>query len=144
MAGEKVAEEKVAGAKVKLARAFAQRCAAFLALAALTLQLVLSFAHIHRHDLAFSRFDQLSVASVKHARSHPQAARQLPSRLADDEEHCTICFSSFLLASSSIPDAPLHPALRGFGDIDRSAKPVFTIPFQPRRAAFLSRAPPAA
>jgi hypothetical protein len=48
----------LAGAKMMLARAFARRCGAYLALAALTLQLALSFAHVHKHDLVFSGFDR--------------------------------------------------------------------------------------
>jgi hypothetical protein len=36
------------------ARGFARRCAAYLALAALMLQLALSCEHVHKHDVAFS------------------------------------------------------------------------------------------
>ena len=130
-----------------LVRAFAWRCSAYLALAALTLQLVLSFAHFHVHDVAFAKVGYANVdpaASAKHAWGRLQASRQLPSGLADDDEHCTICFSSFLLSNSSIPDAPRHPESPEFGDIDRSLNSVFDIVFEPRRAPFLSRAPPIA
>jgi hypothetical protein len=127
-----------------LVRAFVRRCGAYLALAALTLQLVLSFAHFHVHDVAFSKLDhaKIAAASVKHAWSQLEASQQLPSGLADDEEHCTICFSSFLLSNSSIPDAPRHPVLVEFGDVDRSFNFVFDIIFDSRRAPFFSRAPP--
>ena len=133
----------LAGAKVKLVRAFAGRCGAYLALAALTLQLVLSFAHFHIHDVAFAKVGHPSIdaASVKHAWSRTHASQQLPSGLADDDEHCTICFSSFLLSNSSIPDAPWHPTSLEFGEIDRSFS-VFDIVFEPRRAPFRARAPP--
>jgi hypothetical protein len=128
-----------------LERDFARRCGTYLALAALTLQLVLSFAHFHVHNVAFSKLDhsKIAAASVKHAWLRLEASQQFPSGLADDDEHCTICFSSFLLSNSSIPDAPRHPASLEFGDVDRSFS-VFDIIFEPRRAPFFSRAPPVA
>jgi hypothetical protein len=132
----------LAGAKMIFARAFARRCGAYLALAALMLQVALSFAHVHRHDLAFSRFDR-SDASVRHAWSRQQAAEQLPSRLADDDDRCPICFSGFLLSNSSLPDAPVSRHSLQFDEIDRAFNPVSNRVFQPRHAAYLSRAPPA-
>ena len=134
----------MAETKVALVRVFVRRCGAFLALAALTLQLMLSFAHFHVRDVASAKigYDNIAAASVKHAWSRLEASQQLPSGLADDEEHCTICFSSFLLSNSSIPDAPRHPALIEFGDVDLSFNSVFDIVFEPRRAPFFSRAPP--
>jgi hypothetical protein len=134
----------LAGAKIILARTFARRCGGYLALAALVLQLALSFEHVHKHDLAFSGFDRSDVVSVRHARSAPQAAEQLPARLADDDDHCPICFSGFLLANSSLPDAPAHLRPPQFAEIDRALNPVSDRVFQPRHAAFLPRAPPAA
>jgi hypothetical protein len=122
---------------------FAQRCGAYLALAALALQLVLSFAHVHKHDFAFSRAAPVAVASTTHVRSLRQAAGRHRLRLATDDEHCTICFASFLLANSSIPDAPAKPQLPEWGSLDRSPGFVSAIVFKPRRAAFSSRAPPA-
>jgi hypothetical protein len=134
----------LAEAKVALVRVFVRRCGAFLALAALTLQLMLSFAHFHVRDVASAKigYDNIAAASVKHAWSRLEASQQHPSGLADDDEHCTICFSTFLLSNSSIPDAPRHPALIEFGDVDLSFNSVFDIVFEPRRAPFFSRAPP--
>ncbi len=129
-------------AKVMLARALVQRCGACLALAALMLQLVLSFAHFHTQDLAFAKRGEAAVAGVGHLASQQKATKRLPSRLADDDDHCTICFSSFLLSNSSMPDAPANPPLPEFAELDRSVISVFEIPLRPRRAAFLSRAPP--
>jgi hypothetical protein len=133
----------LAGAKMIFARAFARRCGACLALAALMLQLALSFAHVHKHDLGFSGFGRSDVVSVRRAWSTQQAAEQLPSRLADDDDHCPICFSGFLLSNSSLPDARAHPHQLQFAEIDRALNPVSKRVFQPRHAAFLSRAPPA-
>jgi hypothetical protein len=126
------------------APAFARRCGAYLALAALVLQLVLSFAHIHKHDLAFSgvgRSDAVSAISQAKLR---QVAERLPARLADDDDNCPICFSGFLLSNSSLPDAPAGPNPLQFAEIDPAFNPVSDQVSRPRHAAFLSRAPPAA
>jgi hypothetical protein len=130
----------LAGAKT----IFARRCGACLALAVLILQLALSFAHVHKHDLAFSGFDRSDVMSVRHAGSTQQAIRQLPARLTDDDDHCPICFSSFLLSNSSLADAPANPRSLQFAEIDRAFKPLSDSVFRARYLAFLSRAPPAA
>ncbi|MGO8908153.1 MAG: hypothetical protein ACLQDM_02315 [Bradyrhizobium sp.] len=128
---------------MRLARAFAQRFAAYLALAALSLQLALSFDHVHKHDLGFIGVDRADAISVKHARPGLQVAERLPARLADDEEHCPICFSNFLLANSSLPDAPVNPHSLQFAVVDSSLSPVSDRVFRSRHASFLSRAPPA-
>ena len=125
-------------------RAVIRRCGAYLALAALTLQLALSFGHVHKHDLALSRLDLAGVASVAHARSARQAVEQLPSRLAGDDDHCPICFSGFLLSNSSLPDPAANQRSLKFAEIDRAFNPAAYRVFQPRHAAFQSRAPPAA
>ncbi|HWX58962.1 hypothetical protein [Bradyrhizobium sp.] len=132
----------MAGAKPIAVRAFARRCGTFLSLAALTL-LALSFVQVHKHDLAFSGFDRSDVLSATHVRATQQAAEQLPSRLADDNDHCPICFSSFLLSNSSVPDPPSNPHSLHFAEIDPEFNPVSDRVFQSRHAAFLSRAPPA-
>lgn len=132
----------LAGANIATARLLAQRCGAYLALMALMLQLALSFAHVHKHDLASSGFDRTEIASVGHDRSTLQALEKLLSRLADDEDRCQICFSSFLLANSSLPAAPAHPHSLQFAATDRAFNPVSDRIFRQRRAAFLSRAPP--
>jgi hypothetical protein len=126
-----------------LARAFARRCGAYLALAALTLQLALSFAHVHKHDLVSSGFGRTDVVNVAHGRPGLQVAEQLPARLADDDDHCPICFSGFLLSNSSLPNALAHPHSLQFPEIDLTFNPVSDWAFRPRHAAFLSRAPPA-
>jgi hypothetical protein len=127
-----------------LARAFARRCGAYLALAALTLQLALSFGHVHKHDLAVPGIDRTDAVSVVDARPGLQVAEQLPARLADDDDRCPVCFSGFLLSSSSLPDAPANPHPLQFAEIDRALNPVSDRVFRPRYAAFLARAPPSA
>jgi hypothetical protein len=108
------------------------------------LQLALSFAHIHRHDLVSSGFHRADVVSVKHARSTRQAVEQLPPRLADDNDRCQICFSTFLLSNSSLPDGPAKQRSLQFAEIDRAFNLVSDGVFRPRHTAFLSRAPPTA
>jgi hypothetical protein len=88
------------------ARAFVWQCKAYLALAALTLQLTLSFAHTHRHDLAVPRIGRADSVGVAQARGGLQIAERLPARFSDDEDHCPICFTGFLLSNSSLLDAP--------------------------------------
>ena len=131
------------GTKVTLSRVLARRCGSYLALLALTLQLALSFAHVHKHDLVTSGFDRNGVVSVEYARSTLQAAAQLPARLADDD-YCPICLSNFLLSNSSIPHTPANERSLQFADIDRAFNPASDWVFQSRHAAFRSRAPPAA
>jgi hypothetical protein len=126
-----------------LARGFARQYGACLGLAALMAQLVLSFAHVHKHDLAFLGIDRSDVVSVGHAQSARQAVGQLPSPLAGDDDHCSICFSGFLLSNSSLPDAPANPRKMRFAEIDRAFNPVTNWVFWARHAAFQSRAPPA-
>jgi hypothetical protein len=127
-----------------LPRVFARRCGASLALAALMLQLTLSFAHVHKHDLVSAGFDRTDVVSVKHARSTRQVVQQLPSRLADDDDRCQICFSTFLLSNSSLPAAPANQRSLQFAQIVPAFNPFSDRFFRPRHTAFLSRAPPAA
>jgi len=75
--------------------------------------------------------------------SYTMAVEPVGSALAA-LDHCPICFSGFLLSNSSLPDAPAHPRLLQFPEIDLTFNPVSDRVSQPRHAAFLSRAPPAA
>ncbi|QQO22668.1 hypothetical protein JJB98_23490 [Bradyrhizobium diazoefficiens] len=127
-----------------LSRAFARQYGAYLALAAVLLQLALSFAHVPKHDFVLSASDSSDVVSVGYARPTLQAAEQLPARLADDDDHCPICFSNFLLSNSSIPDGSANQRSLQFAEIDRAFNPVSDLMFRSRHAAFRSRAPPAA
>ena len=53
MSGYEGKASALAEADGLLLRTFARRCGVYLALAAVTLQLALSFGHVHRHDLAY-------------------------------------------------------------------------------------------
>jgi hypothetical protein len=122
-------------------RTLARRCGVYLALAALTLQLGLSFGHIHRHDIidpnaAYSRSDVIGSRQA----SKLELSKQLSSGLADDE-NCPICFSTLLLSTSFIPDPPRHSPSFEFEHVSRFPDHVFDIVFS-SRAPFQSRAPP--
>lgn len=125
-------------------RTFARRCGVYLALAALTLQLALSFGHIHRHDIVYPGFaySKSKVIGGGQASKMLEVRKQLPSGLVDDDEHCLICFSTLLLSTSFISDGPQHRPSSDFKVIDRFFDRIFDIVFGPDRSPFQSRAPP--
>jgi len=127
-----------------LLRAFARRCGVYLALAALTLQLALSFGHIHRHDHAYPglAYSKLGVLAGSQALVKLNLSKRLPSPLADDEENCPICFSTLLLATSFVPDAPQSSPSSDFKGADRLFDRTLVLIFGSDRAPFQSRAPP--
>ena len=116
-----------------------RRWSTWLALAAMALQLVLSFGHIHLKKLA-SDFVIASVTTSK-APSSQQNPTQHPANQADD--FCAICANIHLASWSFLPDAPLLPVPHASRTIEHFGH--FTFVFiSPRRAAFQSRAPPLA
>jgi hypothetical protein len=136
-----------------------RQCGACLALLALTLQLALSFGHIHAQDLHIQDFHiqdfhsqylagrdtHRATADAASAWRRPIKARaeaRLPTKLADDDENCPICFSGFLLATSFIPDAMQPSTSPDFTDARRSLPPAFDGVLKTHRAPFQSRAPP--
>jgi hypothetical protein len=133
----------LAEADAFLLRRLARRCGIYLALAALTLQLGLSFAHIHRHDIAnanaaYSRRDV--IGSWQAAKL--EASDQLSSGLADDDGNCPICFSTLLLSTSFIPVVARYSPSAEFSYVDRFFGRIFYTVFDSYRAPFQSRAPP--
>lgn len=140
-----------------LLRTSVQRSGVYLALAALMLQFALSFGHMHARDLlgpnaaAYSRSGTAEVWHGKasdnnawHKSDRLEASTQSPWRLADDDDHCPICFSTFLLGTSFIPDAVQPPLPSQFADIDRLIASAFNGLVQSQRGPFQSRAPPIA
>jgi hypothetical protein len=125
-----------------LLRTLTRRCCVYLALAALTLQLGLSFGHIHRHDIinpnaAYSKRDVVGgLQAAKLGVSKP-----LSSGLADDDENCPICFSTLLLSTSFIPDPPRYSPSFEYKHVSRFFGHISDIVFS-SRAPFQSRAPP--
>ena len=116
-----------------------QQCGSWLALAAMALQLVLSFGHIHLEKLA-SGSAITSVAASK-APSSQQNPAQRPANEASD--FCAICATIHLTSTSFLADAPLLPVPFASRTIEQFTYFTF-IAVSPQRAAFQSRAPPVA
>jgi hypothetical protein len=105
----------------------------------MTLQLVLSFGHIHLETPA--RGSALARLAASTAPSSEQNPAHHPAHEATD--FCAICATIHLASSSFLPDAPLLPAPSASRTIEHSG--FFNFIFiSPQRAAFQSRAPPLA
>jgi Protein of unknown function (DUF2946) len=117
-----------------------RRCGSWLALAAIALQLVLSFGHIHLDGLASSSSVVTSVAASETPSSQQNPAHH-PANEADD--YCAICATIHLASSSLLLDVPLLPVPLASRTVEHFGN--FTFAFiSPQRAAFQSRAPPLA
>ena len=117
-----------------------KRHGAWLALAAMALQLVLSFGHIHLEDFGGRGSDLTSVIASKTLSAHQDPAGH-PANDADD--YCPICAVIHLAASSFLPDAPVLPVPFAFSSAEHFTHFTF-VSLALRRAAFQSRAPPLA
>jgi hypothetical protein len=116
---------------------------ACLALAALALQLIVSFGHVHLDGVV--RGSPAVAAAGTSGKSTLQASRQAPAQnpVDDADGYCAICASIFLASTTFIPPVPQLPVPVGFERIAHSFSVAFGIT-APRRVAFQSRAPPAA
>jgi hypothetical protein len=119
-----------------LLRSFTRQCGAYLALVALTLQLALSFGHLHARDL--------SVSGIAFAKAHAAGGWQSPSNLDDDGDLCPVCFSGFQLSTSFVPDAVRPPVSFAFEHIDRVLLSSIELVADERRTPVQPRAPPVA
>jgi hypothetical protein len=132
-----------------------------LGLFALTLQIVLSFGHVHLGDLRHST-DRLSVAGKQSVPSDPlrqpisdstdrlsvagkQSVPSDPLRqpISDADEYCAICATIHLAATSLLPQAP-QLSVPFAVQLVEHANLIPSTSLSPRRAAFQSRAPPLA
>jgi len=107
-----------------------------LALFALAVQFVLAFGHIHHEDIYGPARSAAAIAAAV-----PDGSQPLPANHSDD--YCAICATMSLLGNSFVaaaPTLPLPAASHAIEQFDRVA----AIFIAPRRAAFQSRAPPAA
>ena len=119
-----------------------RRRGALLALAALALQITLSFGHVHLnlHNSVGYSHGPIAAARYGHlAQTSPQAPAQNP----DDDDYCAICASIFLASTSFTSLPPTLPVPIGFQRIEHSFDNTCGCS-EPRRFAFQSRAPPAA
>jgi len=119
-----------------------KRRGALLAFAALVLQTVLAFGHVHLDGIRPVAAHNAVVAPLKATLA--DASRQTPSQNSgDDDDYCAICASIYLASTTFISHAPPLPVPLGFERIVHSyASARGSI--APRRVAFRSRAPPAA
>lgn len=112
---------------------------ALLALAALVLQIVLSFGHVHLRGAA-QRAPSTITDSLALADKNSRTPAPIP---ADHDDYCAICASIFLASSAFAPAPPqlLVPAnFQRFEHCSKAARPIA----ESLRLAFRSRAPPAA
>ena len=117
-----------------------KRRGAYFALAALLLQIAVSFGHVDLDGIVGS--DHLTLTGLHKtvlAKSSNQGPAQAPS---DDDGYCPICASIFLASTSFVSQPPPLPVPVGFRRIEHSFGTAFGI-IEPRRVAFRSRAPPA-
>ena len=118
-----------------------KRFGAYLALAALVLQIALSFGHVH---LRISGTASHHAVVGPHRAALAQASQQGPAQnTSDDDDYCAICASIFLVSTSFVSEPPKLPVPLGFERIEH----IFSVArgiVVARRVAFQSRAPPAA
>jgi hypothetical protein len=133
---------------------FHRRYGAWPGLAALVLQLVLSFGHIHVGNVHIGNvhfFGSAARASVVIA-ANPHHLAQAPQKSpatnsgqnsGDDDDYCAICASIFLASTSFAAEPPKLPLPVGFERVALTFSADQGVN-APRRASFQSRAPPAA
>ena len=129
-----------------------RRCGAWLGIAALALQIVLSFGHVHvgnMHVEGLARSVGVALARVlghaqpavlAEAKHKPAAPNSGPSS-GDNDDYCVICASIFLASTSLVAQPPLLPVPLGFERVTLifDAEATFDVS---RPAFFRSRAPP--
>lgn len=126
-----------------------RRGGAYLALAALLLQIAISFGHLDLDGAVVGDHLTLGeshlVANHRHKIVVAKASRQNPAQNTgdDDEGYCPICASIFLVSTSFISTAPQLPVPEGFYRIRHSVTVAHGFS-PPLCLAFRSRAPPAA
>lgn len=119
-----------------------RRAGAYLAIAALALQIAVSFGHVHLDAVA--RAAPHDAVAGPHKAAAAQASRQSPVQNSGaDDDYCAICASIFLVSTSFASEPPKLPVPDGFARI-RHTLAVAGAFLPPRHVHFQSRAPPAA
>ena len=116
-----------------------RRFGSCLALAALALQLVVSFGHVHL-DGVHRTYSALAVSGSGAQASHVPTPQ--PGNDTDDD-YCPICATIFLTANSFLPPVPQLPVPFVSRAVEHFARVAVDF-IVPRRAPFQSRAPPLA
>ena len=115
-----------------------RRLGSWLALAALALQIVLSFGHVHFEGIGRGLPIAANGAQVHASRTGP-----VQRSAVDLDDYCAICASIYLTANSFVPQAPRLPVpsvSQAIAHRDRLA----SVSVAARRTPFQSRAPPPA
>jgi hypothetical protein len=129
---------------------FHRRCGAWPGLAALALQIVLSFGHVHVGNVHVEGLAKSVAVALTKSNSaqlaqsqHKAPVRDSGQNPADNDDYCAICASIFLASTSLAAQPPLLPVPLRF---DRVALTFDTgYGFSVSRPAFFrSRAPPLA
>ena len=124
-----------------------KRRGACFALAALLLQIAISFGHLDLDGAVVGEHLALGTAhfGAPHKIVVAKASRHDPAQNTgdDDDGYCPICASIFLVSTSFVSTAPQLPVPDGFYRIRHSVTVARGVS-PPLRLAFRSRAPPAA
>jgi hypothetical protein len=117
-----------------------KRHGALFALAALVLQIAVSFGHVHIDGLVRPSHALATSHQTVVAQSSQQTPPQNPGD--DDDGYCAICASIFLVSTSFVSEPPRLPVPDVFQRIEQSFSAAHGL-ILPLRFAFQSRAPPA-
>ena len=120
-------------------RVCCKRLAGWLGLAAMLLQLVLSFGHVHLDGIRGG--PSAAVAADAKAPSSQPSPAQNPAN--DGDSYCPICAAIHLASTSFLPDAPVLPVPFTSQTVEHFSQFAFAF-VAPQRTAFQSRAPPLA
>lgn len=115
-----------------------RRWGGHLALAALALQFVLSFGHIHLDGVHRAYPATAATAANAQAPAFPA-----PQPGNDGDDYCAVCASIYLAASSFVPQAPQLPVPAVSQTVEHGDHATVLCVI-PRRTPFQSRAPPLA
>jgi Protein of unknown function (DUF2946) len=115
------------------------KCASWIALFALVIQLGLSFGHFHALDGTSSEYGLLRLVAATAAPNGDQS----PNHPADrhDDYFCPICMAATAIGHALASASPALPIEFAQASIDRAIESGVVRP-DPQRAAFQSRAPP--
>ena len=117
------------------------RLGAWLAISALAIQLVASFAHFHKEDL-LPAFPQRTIAS---GLARPSGGTPPPAQPAGHDDHdalCSICASIALAGALLLPAPPVIKFAPTYHAV-RLHQPAFVVASSEQRAYFQARGPPA-
>jgi hypothetical protein len=120
-----------------------KRPGAYIALAALLLQIAVSFGHVDLDGIAGSAHLTLTGPHNSVVAGVAKTSQPGPIQNNGDDGYCPICASIFLVSTSVASEPPQLPVPDGFQRIRHSVNVARGISTT-LRVAFRSRAPPAA